>query len=259
MTASDSRFRLPSESKSNGLIVLQVRKETGMQSKNLRWMALFAVSMAYFEAAVVVYLRRLYNIDDLMISKPLLDPQIGAIEVGREAASLIMLLAAGWVAGKKFQARLGFSLFAFGIWDIFYYIWLNVFIGWPGSMMDTDILFYIPLPWWGPVLAPVLIATLMIVAGAYAVINYDKGMSMRASLFDWVVLAGSIILLLYAFMADALKALPADTLTLHTLRPSQFNWSIYLIGLSLAAVFVWKMASSKLETVRQVRRPAHER
>ena len=221
-----------------------------MQSKNLRWMALFAVSMAYFESAVVVYLRRLYNINDLMISKPPLDPQIGAIEVGREAASLVMLLAVGWVAGKKFQSRLGFTLFAFGIWDIFYYIWLKVFIGWPGSVLDPDILFYIPLPWWGPVLAPALISILMIVAGIYTFSNGEKGMHMHANPFDWVILATGIIFMLYAFMADALKALPADTLTLHTLRPTQFNWLVFLIGLGLAGVFVWRMAKSKLEKVR---------
>ena len=221
-----------------------------MQSKNLRWMALFAVSMAYFESAVVVYLRRLYNIDDLMISKPLLEPQIGAIEIGREAASLIMLLAVGWAAGKRFQSRLGFSLFAFGIWDIFYYLWLRIFIGWPGSVMDPDILFYIPLPWWGPVLAPVLIATLMIVAGIYAVNKEDKGIPMHAGPFDWGALAGGLGLMLYAFMADALKALPADTLTLHTLRPEQFNWPVFLVGLGLAGVFVWRMARPKLEKKR---------
>jgi hypothetical protein len=221
-----------------------------MQSKNLGWMALFAVSMAYFESAVVVYLRRLYNINDLMISKPLLDPQIGAIEVGREFASLVMLLAVGWVAGKKLQSRLGFSIFAFGIWDIFYYIWLKVFIGWPGSMMDPDILFFIPLPWWGPVLAPVLISTLMILAGISAVVKEDKGMPMHATPFDWVAFSGGVLLLLYSFMGDALKALPADTQTLKSLRPEQFNWPIYLVGLSLVVVFVWKMSRSKLENVR---------
>ena len=74
-----------------------------------------------------------------------------------------MLLAVGWIAGTKIQSRLGYSFFAFGLWDIFYYIFLKVFIGWPNSVMDPDILFYIPLPWWGPVLAPVLISVLMIV------------------------------------------------------------------------------------------------
>ena len=220
-----------------------------MQAKILRWMALFAISMAYFESAVVVYLRRLYNINDLMISKPLLEPQIGAIEIGREAASLVMLLAVGWVAGKKIQSRVGFSIFAFGTWDIFYYIWLKIFIGWPGSVMDMDILFYIPLPWWGPVLAPILISVLMIIAGIIVVIKEENGILIHARNFDWVILSGGVFLLLYSFMADALKTLPADTLTLHTLRPTQFNWPVFLIGLVLAGVFVWRLAKLKLKEV----------
>ena len=37
--------------------------------------------------------------------------------------------------------------------------------GWPRSLFDWDVLFLLPLPWWGPVLAPVSIAVLMIVWG----------------------------------------------------------------------------------------------
>jgi hypothetical protein len=223
------------------------RRETGKQTKNLRWMALFAIAMAYFESAVVVYLRRLYNIHDLMIGKPLLDPQIGAIEVGREAASLVMLLAVGWVAGRKIQSQLGFSLFAFGIWDIFYYAWLRIFIGWPISLLDPDILFFIPLPWWGPVLAPVMISILMILAGVLAVVREEKGATMHATPLDWAALSGGVLLLLYALMMDALKALPADLQTLNTLRPTLFNWPVFLAGLSLTGVFVWRMAKSSSE------------
>ena len=64
-----------------------------------------------------------------------------------------MLAAVAWIAGKRLQSRLGFWLLAFGIWDIFYYLWLEVFIAWPKRLFDPDILFLIPLPWWGPVLA----------------------------------------------------------------------------------------------------------
>ena len=46
-----------------------------MQYKKLQWVALFAIAMAYFESSVVVYLRQLYDINDLMVSKPWLDCQ----------------------------------------------------------------------------------------------------------------------------------------------------------------------------------------
>ncbi len=57
---------------------------------------------------------------------------------------------------------------AFGVWDIFYYVFLKVMCDWPRSLFDWDILFLLPLPWWGPVLAPVSIALLMIVWGTLA-------------------------------------------------------------------------------------------
>lgn len=217
-----------------------------MQTRNLWWVGLFAVAMAYLESAVVVYLRRLYGISDLILSVPPFDPQIGAIELGREAATLVMLLAVGWVAGKKFQSRLGFAVFAFGVWDIFYYIWLRVFIGWPHTLLDPDLLFLIPLPWWGPVLAPALVALLMAVGGAVLILNEEREVAMRLKFADWGALAGGILIMLYAFMADALSALPADAQTLSQLRPSAFNWVVFLIGFGLAVLFVWRIAKPVL-------------
>jgi hypothetical protein len=88
-----------------------------------------------------------------------------------------MLLCIGWIAGETFQSRVGFTFIAFGLWDIFYYIWLWVFIGWPRSVFELDLLFLIPLPWWGPVLSPVLIALLMVTGGIIAVIKTKKTIS----------------------------------------------------------------------------------
>ena len=214
--------------------------QTGMQNKKLLYIGLFAVAMAYVESAVVVYLRRLYGIRDLMTSVPPFDSQIGAIEVGRELATLVMLLVVGLVAGKKFQSRLGFAIFAFGLWDIFYYFWLKVFINWPKSFLDMDILFLFPLPWWGPVLAPMLIAALMAVGGARAAMLDESGIEVRFSLRQWAALGSGILILLYTFMADALTALPADTETLTRLKPTPFNWPAYLISLALASFITWR-------------------
>ena len=99
-------------------------------TKKIVWVVIFAIAMAFLEAAVVVYLRRLYGISDLILTVPPFEPQIAKIELGRELATLVMLLSFGWVAGLKLQSRLGFTLVTFGIWDIFYYLWLKVFIAW---------------------------------------------------------------------------------------------------------------------------------
>jgi hypothetical protein len=215
-------------------------------STNLWFVGVYAIAMAYIESATVVYLRRVYNITDLTTSISRFDPQISSIELGRELATLIMLLAIGWTAGRHLQSRLGFTFFAFGLWDIFYYLWLKVFINWPTSFLDTDILFLLPLPWWGPVLAPVLIAVLMVLGGARAVIREEEGSKFQLKPVEWVCLIGGLLILLYTFMADALAALPADAQALSNLKPTSFNWPIYLVGFAPTAYAVWRATSKQL-------------
>jgi len=202
------------------------------------WITIFSIAMAYLEAVIVVYLRRLFGISDLILQVPPFDQQIAAIEFGRELATLIMLLAIGWIAGHNIQSRLSFSVISFGVWDIFYYLWLKVFIGWPYTIFDPDLLFLIPLPWWGPVLSPVLISILMVIGGVAILWKNENRVSIHFSLSFWIPLISGVLLMLYSFMADAIHIMPASTSALNDLRPSQFNWPIYLIGLGLAFVSV---------------------
>ncbi len=215
-----------------------------MLTRKLPWVALFAVAMAYLEAATVVYLRRVFGVTDLIRDASVLDPLIARVELGRELGTLLMLLAAGWAAGKGRQSRLGFAFFAFGLWDIFYYVWLRLFIRWPDSLLSPDILFLIPLPWWGPVLSPLLIALLCAAGGAMAVRAEERGRALRPGLPEWAAAGAGAAAVLYAFMADALAALPADAETLNRLRPSPFLWPVYLAGLALMAWSVWRTIRS---------------
>jgi len=212
------------------------------------WVSVFSIAMAYLEAAVVVYLRRVYGIDDLILQVPPFDKQIAVIELGRELTTLVMLLCIGWIAGETFQSRVGFTFITFGLWDIFYYVWLRVFIGWPQSILEPDLLFLIPLPWWGPILAPVLIALLMVIGGILAVIKVEKNRPLHIDAWSWVCLITGVLILLYTFMADALIALPADASTLSSLKPSQFNWPVYFLGFSLSVIALWRMMVGRSRT-----------
>ncbi len=205
------------------------------------WVSAFSIAMAFLEAAVVVYLRRVYGITDLILQVPPFDARIAAIEVGRELATLVMLLSIGWIAGETFQSKAGFAFITFGLWDIFYYIWLRVFIGWPQSILEPDLLFLIPLPWWGPVLSPVLIALLMVTGGIIAVIKTEKRQALHIDAWFWVCLISGVLILLYTFMADALMVFPADASTLSGLKPSQFNWPVYFLGFGLGVIALWRM------------------
>jgi len=209
-----------------------------VQAKKISWVGLFAIAMAYVESAVVVYIRRIYGIRDLLLNIPPFDPVLAPIEVGRELATLVMLLAVGWAVGKSLQSRLGFTFIIFGVWDIFYYFWLRLFIDWPNSLFSPDILFLIPLPWWGPIIAPVLIACLMVVGGILAVDSEDKGRKIKFSVIDLTTLLAGVLILLYSFMEDAISIMPADVETLSQLRPTSFNWPIYILGLVLTGYAV---------------------
>src|SRR3990172_2875551 len=198
--------------------------------RRLPFVALFAIAMAYVEAAVVVYLREARGIHDLVRDLPTMLDRLAAIEVGREAATVVMLLAVGWIAGQKLQDRLGHFVFAFGLWDIAYYVWLAVFQGWPRSPFDWDVLFLIPVPWWGPVLAPTLIAAVMCVGGAAAVRGADRGVSWRLSWTNAAVAAAGTAIVLLTFTIDGLRALPDGLTAAGRVRPSDFQWPVFLVG-----------------------------
>ena len=202
----------------------------------LALVALFAVAMAYVEAAAVAYLREAYGIDDILRDLPRQPDRLTAIELGREAATLVMLACVGGIAGVRLQDRCGYFVLAFGAWDIAYYGWLALFLGWPSSLLDWDVLFLIPLPWWGPVLAPVSIAFMMCMGGTAAVLQAERGVAWRLTRTNVAVAACGIAVVLYTFMADAIAALPDGVEAIHEVRPEDFQWALFAAGF---AVMSW--------------------
>ena len=122
--------------------------------------------MAQLEAAVVVYLREIFYPDGFRFPLVIIEGPIALVEIGRETATLVMLAAVAGVAFDRPWRRFAAFLVVFGVWDIFYYVWLKVMIDWPPSLFTDDILFLIPLPWTGPVLSAAAIAAIMVVSGA---------------------------------------------------------------------------------------------
>ena len=57
-------------------------------------------------------------------------------------------------------------IYVFGLWDIAYYAWLKLLLGWPTQWLEWDVLFLIPWPWLAPWLAPVLVSALFVATGA---------------------------------------------------------------------------------------------
>jgi hypothetical protein len=213
-------------------------------SRRTAWVlvATFAVAMAWVEAACVYDLRVLVDRLQPYQANPLpISGALGTIELAREAATLVMLAVVSCLAGGTVRARLAYGAIAFGTWDIFYYVWLKVMCGWPASLFDWDVLFLLPLPWWGPVIAPVSIALLMIVWGTLATASPALSPSHESGRRLWAAAGLGTALALYVFMADALRAAPYGLETVRTVLPTTFNWSMFLVALALMAVPVAPM------------------
>ena len=128
-------------------------------------LAVFAVAMAFVESAVVVYLRGLFYPEGFYGTLAVFPVFYYGTEVFREAATVIMLASVAVLAARRgWWERAAYFLFCFGVWDIFYYVWLYVLLGWPPSLLTTDVLFLIPVPWVAPVIAPVVASVVMIAA-----------------------------------------------------------------------------------------------
>ena len=121
------------------------------------------------------------------------------------------------LAARSWRQRLGAFAFVFGVWDLVYYVTLAVLVGWPRSLLDRDLLFLIPAPWWGPVLAPVLIAALLVVGGVRLL------RSERAGSGAWAMALGvaGAVVLVGAFLVST---------------PTHFTWAVYLSALFVFAV-----------------------
>lgn len=155
---------------------------------------LFATAFGFVEASVVIYLRHLLGSTEPAIGKEeilllvpgitFLEPQTALkiisdtvllnVERVREGATLLMLAAVATLTGKNLREKVAYFFLAFGVWDIFYYLFLRIVIGWPQTLADLDVFFLLPTPWVGPVFVPVLISTILIIYSLFYLLKNKK-------------------------------------------------------------------------------------
>lgn len=171
------------------------------------WLWAFALAMGWFEAAVVVYLRELYYPDGFRFPIVLASRLVALVEIAREAASVLMLVAVARLAGRHFLERFAAFMLLFGAWDLFYYAFLRLILGWPESLATWDVLFLIPLPWLGPVWAPMLVAVALVAAGSWILLTPERPRQLTAR--DWIVEIVAGLLVVASFLAEW-RAVPEE-------------------------------------------------
>lgn len=205
-----------------------------MSSRTLILLTIYAIAMALLESAVVVYMRRLYYPDDPLSIFPMrfLDAYDSVVELSREAATVVMLLTVALLAERSSRTRsFAAFVFMFGVWDLFYYAWLKVLIGWPRTWLEWDVLFLIPVVWLGPWICPALISLLFIVWGYWTLRSSEK-IEFSISSFSLFTLGAASGLI--TFFQPALGVLAkGEVADLSQYMPGGFWWWLFVPSLVL--------------------------
>src|SRR3989344_165064 len=225
--------------------------------KKIAVVTIFAIAMAFLEAVIVIYLRKLYYPEGFNFPLKIdIETFILNIEWAREFFTIVMLACIGWLASKKWHERFAYFLYAFAIWDIFYYIWLLTAINWPSSFFTWDLLFLIPWDWAGPVIAPVINSITMILF-AFIIINLnDKGKDIKIKALEWCLLILGALIVLYTYLYDYGKIIflngflsdffnlaknPEFLSLTSNYIPVNYNWVLFIIGEVIILFAIFKL------------------
>lgn len=232
-----------------------------IRNNNYIPLIIFATSMGFLEAIVVVYIRELYYPEGFRFPLKELPAWLIFVEWLREISTLLMLGSVAWISGKIFLKRLSAFLFLFGIWDIVYYIGLKIHLDWPESLFTWDILFLIPITWVSPVLAPVLCSLLMIAMALLFDFRMINNNLKKLKTKEFVLLITGATIILFTFIVDFGMMLIEGNFLKHfftlaenrefiglltTWQPSTFNWGIFTLGIVIicSAIFLINKRSS---------------
>ncbi len=237
---------------------IEVRQPFRLLLHKLFLLGLFAIAMGALEAIVVIYLRQLYYPHGFDFPLTLLSQYMVSLEWLRETATILMLAAIGILSGKNPLQKFACFIYTFAIWDIFYYLWLKLLLDWPPSLFTWDVLFLIPVPWIGPVLAPVICSLTMILFAAIIFYFQYTDRFLKITPPEWsLILAGSVIIL-FTFVQDyssiifhEISLAGMDRLSqnnhfwtaLSQYRPISFDWFLFVVGevfILLALVLISK-------------------
>jgi hypothetical protein len=207
------------------------------------WLTLFAIAFAWVESAVVHYLHIHFYPGGFSFPLVRWEMKLVLVETGREISTIIVLIAMAYFAATGWWRRFAFFIFCFGVWDIFYYLWLVLFERWPESLFAPDLLFLVPVPWAAPVLAPVLVSVFLIITAVVIVLSEERAGRFAPNWAHILLVSAAWALILVSFLLDSAKII-------ETGETGPYRWDIFLFGLLLWAAPLIKLgvaASLKAE------------
>ena len=206
---------------------------------------IFAIAMGILEAIVVAYIRKLYHPTGFDFPLKATSPELVHTELIREITTIIMLVMIALIAGKDFLQKFSYFIYCFGVWDIFYYAGLKLFLNWPPSFFTWDVLFLIPVPWIGPVIAPIICSLTMVLLALCVVYLQEKGYNVRLKFSGWALIIVGAATIFSSFIWDYTSIIISggflyDYWTLVTNEqfqsivtkhiPTYYNWYLFVIG-----------------------------
>lgn len=204
----------------------------------------FGIAFGYIEAGVVIYLREALGLGagSLFPLTPIFaDPaqSLLAVEVYRELATLVVLLVTSLLVSHLNGYRFLAFVILFALWDLSYYSFLRLHLGWPASVYDFDVLFLIPTLWIAPVICPLLVSGTMLPLASAILYLMQRRIASLPSAVHWALILAGVVLMLYAFMAESAYYLGGGL-------PPRFPWLTFWVGYALAAVpvlhFTYRLA-----------------
>lgn len=202
---------------------LEPKNKMSSLAEKFTAITIFSIAMGFLEAAVVVYLRALYYPEGFCFPLKNIPIDIFLVEIGREMSTIVMLAFIGSIAGKTLLEKFCYFLYSFGIWDIFYYVWLKLISNWPPSPMTWDLLFLVPVPWVAPVLAPLIVASTMTIVAAVIIFLQERGVYFKISKLDLALGTIAALLIFVSFMLD-FPRMAAQQL------PVKYHWELLISG-----------------------------
>ncbi|MFP6869981.1 MAG: hypothetical protein VCE91_11665 [Nitrospinota bacterium] len=202
--------------------------------KKLVAVVIWAAAFAFVEAAVVVYLRKLFYPEGFAfpLRSELIESILG-VEIAREAATLVMLVSAAWLGARRPWVRFALFMVAFGVWDIFYYVWLWAVLGWPPSIFTMDVLFLIPIVWVGPVWSPVAVSAGLIGCGAAVALRVGGGGRYALDAPGWAAISASALIIVVSYLWEGPAAMRGEI-------PGPYPWWMFWPGLALGLGAFWR-------------------